>query len=559
MKHLFIIFEKNYFLSLFVCFGFFVNTVVYSQSSFTLTPRVVNTIDPNISGFYESLPSNYYSSSNPAGYPLIIYINGAGFEGQFQPLSTLLITGPLKIIKNALTPGSSGNKFKDSYRAGGTGESSKFIVLSIQFKYDSYNTTTRSSAVNQNTIDAMIEYAKANYNVNRSKIYLCGFSMGGGAIWNYIANSKSSKVAAVVISAGAKDISNSGASNIASKQIPILCTHNENDDIIFYSRTTNNISKINYFGTNRSPKLISWSDGKHFTSARTFEDIEPGTITQPPPREAAITGNLTEKLGMNGYEWLLQYSLTPEPPPAPIITPIHYYSQIETGPNANQSGDFFYTRDYNAIGDGSIAGFSYNGVAFNAYNNFVQGTIPIYRYFNPTYVNHFYTKTALVNSVNTYGLDYEGVEFYAYDYQYPGTIPVYRYFSPSLSNHFYTTEYAQYSYYTYERIEFYAFPANANASRMVNKDNPQTIKKDNVTDSSNIIAFPNPTTGFVNIKNNSKTIDSIIVSNMFGENIQTKTINSNNSELDISNLQKGIYFVKVKSEGEEKVMRIVKE
>ncbi len=246
--------------------------------------------------------------------------------------------------------------------------------------------------------------------------------------------------------------------------------------------------------------------------------------------------------------------------PIPTPKPIHYYRQNNTGVNKNQSGDYFYTQNYAAIGDGSIAGFGYIGVAFKAYGDFAQGTIPVYRYFNPTYVNHFYTKTALTRSLlSITGLTYEGVEFYAYDYQYPGTVPVYRYFSPSLSNHFYTTVNSQYSGYDYEGIEFYAFPANANASRMVNKDNLEVVKTDNVTNASNIIAFPNPTTGLINIKNDSKKIMAVSVSNIFGEAIQTKGINIDNSELDLTNLPKGIYFVKVKSEGEEKVMRVVKE
>jgi Secretion system C-terminal sorting domain/Repeat of unknown function (DUF5648) len=243
--------------------------------------------------------------------------------------------------------------------------------------------------------------------------------------------------------------------------------------------------------------------------------------------------------------------------------PIYYYRQIAGG-----SGNYFYTQNYNAIGNGSIAGMSYVGVAFNANYDIVPGTIPIYRYYNPAVVNHFYTKTRLVNPVGTYGLNYEGIEFYAYNYQASGTIPVYRYYSPSLQNHFYTTNFSIYgsggSGYNYEGIEFYAFPANANVSKNDNnndiKDNPVNVKTE--TDSintNNFTVFPNPTTGLITIKNDSKTIDSVTVNNLFGEEIQTNKTGGSNTVLDISNLPKGIYLVKVKSQGEEKVMRVIKE
>ncbi len=241
--------------------------------------------------------------------------------------------------------------------------------------------------------------------------------------------------------------------------------------------------------------------------------------------------------------------------------PIYYYRQVAGG-----SGDYFYTKNYNTIGNGSIAGMSYIGVAFNANYNNVQGTIPVYRYFNSQYVDHFYTKTYMANG--TAGYTSEGIEFYAYNYQAPGTIPVYRYYSPSLQNHFYTTNFSSYgnggSGYSYEGIEFYAFPANANVSKNDNdsniKDNPVNVKTE--TDSiniSNFTVFPNPTTGIINIKNDSKTIDSVIVNNLFGEEVQTNKTSNSNTELDISNLPKGIYLVKVKSGDEEKVMRVIKE
>jgi hypothetical protein len=238
--------------------------------------------------------------------------------------------------------------------------------------------------------------------------------------------------------------------------------------------------------------------------------------------------------------------------------PIHYYHEIYNSPKPNGSGDYFYTNNYSTIGNGSIAGFTYKGVAFNAYKTFSAGTIPIYRYFNFEYVNHFYTKSPF-NNYALYGYAYEGIEFYAYNYNHPGTVPVYRYFSPSLSNHFYTTNFNLYgsggSGYTYEGIEFYAFPANANSFKEAANAEATASK----IESSPVTLFPNPTTGLVTINNNSKTIESVIVNDILGKTVQTKTINDKTAQLDLSDLSKGIYYVKVKSDGIEKVTKVIKE
>jgi dienelactone hydrolase len=563
---------------------FFCNYMGYAQSNPTHTPRFVN-IDSNIKGLYEYLPRDY-GLEYPKKYPLIIYFHSAGLESaRFAPISNppanfplnfLLLQGPAKIINNKLNgidndPYSSNVLFNDSYKVAGTGAEFKFIVLTPQIKNISYNEVTRNATITETTVDNMIEYAKANYRVDTSRIYLCGFSMGGGAIWNYIAKSKSSKVAAVVISAGAMDISSfdtpavnqnyfdprfgsipSEASNIVSKNIAILCTHNQDDDIITYPRVQSSISKLNQKNMNPPPKLISWPRGKHYSITRTFEDIDPGVNTQAPPSAsiANISGNATDALGMNVYEWLLQYTLATPNPRSTI--PIHYYTQT------NGDGDGFYTRDFGALGNGSSYGFNYLGTPFKAHYYNFDGTIPIMRYFNAEYADHFYTKDYL--QPGSYGYDYEGIEFYAYNYQYPGTVPIYRYYDHLLSNHFYTTDFNLHANgsntHSYEGIEFYAFPANANAYKEATNSEETAISK---IESTPITLFPNPTTGFVTINNDFKTIQSVIVNDVLGKTVQSKSINSKTAILDLTNVSKGIYFVKVKSEGLEKIIKVVKE
>jgi uncharacterized repeat protein (TIGR01451 family) len=74
------------------------------------------------------------------------------------------------------------------------------------------------------------------------------------------------------------------------------------------------------------------------------------------------------------------------------------------------------------------------------------------------------------------------------------------------------------------------------------------------------VVYPNPTNGIVvvSLKNNSDIIDSIIVNDVLGKTIFSRKINSFSSEIDLSNVSKGIYFIKIKSREQEKVQKIIK-
>ncbi|MFM9988177.1 T9SS type A sorting domain-containing protein [Flavobacterium sp.] len=74
------------------------------------------------------------------------------------------------------------------------------------------------------------------------------------------------------------------------------------------------------------------------------------------------------------------------------------------------------------------------------------------------------------------------------------------------------------------------------------------------------VVYPNPTNGIVviSLKNNSNIIDSIIVNDVLGKTIFSRKINSFSSEIDLSNVSKGIYFIKIKSGEQEKVQKIIK-
>lgn len=69
---------------------------------------------------------------------------------------------------------------------------------------------------------------------------------------------------------------------------------------------------------------------------------------------------------------------------------------------------------------------------------------------------------------------------------------------------------------------------------------------------------PNPVKNLLSIEN-SAVIDEATLFSLTGKVILNKKINSLHSDLDLSNVATGIYFLKVKSEGREKTIKIVKE
>jgi hypothetical protein len=68
---------------------------------------------------------------------------------------------------------------------------------------------------------------------------------------------------------------------------------------------------------------------------------------------------------------------------------------------------------------------------------------------------------------------------------------------------------------------------------------------------------PNPVKSTLTVSNSS-IIDEIAITSVMGKTILTKQINNLSSDIDLSGLSNGVYFLKVKSEGKEKIVKILK-
>lgn len=76
-------------------------------------------------------------------------------------------------------------------------------------------------------------------------------------------------------------------------------------------------------------------------------------------------------------------------------------------------------------------------------------------------------------------------------------------------------------------------------------------------DDINFAYSPNPTSSILNITY-SYMISEVSVTNLLGQKIMTKKTNSTEVQIDLSGLAEATYFVKVISEGKEKVVKVIK-
>lgn len=247
-------------------------------SPYSLTPKTI-TISDHIKGFYEYLPEGYTTDASSTRYPLLIFFHGALEAG--TDLNAMYVHGPLKHVKNGSFPASFTVNNK-TY---------KFIIIAPQF--------TATDSPYPDEVDKVVEYAKQNYKVDVSRIYLTGLSHGGGVCFNYVGqnNNYAKKIAAMVPIAAyineARDnfkVSTAKAAIIAASNLPIWSTQNKNDNLCPLSWIMNADSLIkNHRPTpNPLPKLTVFDEWGHEGWTKTYD---------PSFKEN----------NMNIYEWMLQY------------------------------------------------------------------------------------------------------------------------------------------------------------------------------------------------------------------------------------------------------------
>ena len=224
------------------------------------------TINSNIGGFYSSLPANYNKTTK--SYPLIVSIHGGGQYGNGRiDLPLLLNDGIPQLLDEKIFPPNFSVK----------GNNYSFIVIAPQLK---------EFPVAQEIKD-VIDYAKKNYRIDSSRIYLSGLSNGGAASC-LVAATYADQVAAVVPVSGEFNY-DPVCNSLAKNKVAIWDFHNSNDPVIAVSSATSFIASVNSFSPVIIPKLTIFQSNTHDAWTK------------------AINPKYKED-NMNIYEWMLQYT-----------------------------------------------------------------------------------------------------------------------------------------------------------------------------------------------------------------------------------------------------------
>ncbi|MFA6159633.1 MAG: SpoIID/LytB domain-containing protein [Parcubacteria group bacterium] len=105
-------------------------------------------------------------------------------------------------------------------------------------------------------------------------------------------------------------------------------------------------------------------------------------------------------------------------------------------------GDHMYTISESERDLLSESDYQYEGIAFYGYSSQMENSIPVHRFYNNITNDHIYTASEneknTLASASEYGYIYEGIAFYIFQTQRDETIPVYRFYNSQNGDHFYT-------------------------------------------------------------------------------------------------------------------------
>jgi predicted peptidase len=281
------------------------SSVSERQTAFD-APRIISTANAAVPNertyFLEYLPSDFGKDPNKR-HPVMIFFPGSGTPNPTKSGDGL----PAELLaKNASDP-----------------SLTSMIVLTPFFPDGAPD--TGSVLWTPQRIQAVITVAKARYPVDPKRLYLAGFSFGGGGVWNFLGASKQNadQVAATVVAAGSLrfftkeyqtdpgaffgapipstsyDFQSLGC-NIEASNLPVRALHSPSDKTVSPIVTQTVIASLECIKT---PAKIN--------PAPQYVTSELGVLTPDAehPETSVKTWNPSFRPGgKNSYEWLLQFA-----------------------------------------------------------------------------------------------------------------------------------------------------------------------------------------------------------------------------------------------------------
>jgi len=137
------------------------------------------------------------------------------------------------------------------------------------------------------------------------------------------------------------------------------------------------------------------------------------------------------------------------------------------------SQNHFYTTSGNERNDAiNIHNYRDENIACYVFSTQHQGSVPLYRLYNPATHDHFYTTSATerTKAININNYRDENIACYVFSTQHQGSVPLYRLYNPATHDHFYTTSSSEgnkaISHYGYrdENISCYVYDSPTKGS-----------------------------------------------------------------------------------------------
>lgn len=296
-------------------------------------------ISAQIDNYIEHLPAGYSLPANAGKkYPLIIYWKG------------LFDYGVNEIIGKGIPQKIQSGVFPTSVTHNGTQYS--FIVLAPNYI---------GGGCGAWDVDAVINYAIANYRVDRNRIYMTGISKGASLCYEYINGGIdfAKKIAAIAPLAPCTGLSWQGGTNVVQERIRVWGLHNPNDVVCLPAATTGSVANVNLQNPT-TPVLAT------YTLTPTTWSPDPHDIFWIPYEPGY---NTPESGGKNMYDWFIQFSQN-------VVLPVSlrdFSARLSSGrvklewttSSENNSNSFAVERagkdmKFTEIGRVSAAGFSGN-------------------------------------------------------------------------------------------------------------------------------------------------------------------------------------------------------
>ena len=242
-------------------------------------------------GYWEFLPPGYTSGGS---YPLFIYYHGIGSLGDGS-------SSALELLKS---DGLSGVIW--SY--GGTFPHNAIVICP---QYDSY--------LSGYSVQSHINYLKANYAVDASRVYLSGYSYGGAVLEAFADLGTLTDVAAIITAAGVSTYNSTLGNKLKDANMPVLLHHGTSDNIVPYSRSQGWYDGLVALGTSPTPVFNGPSlNADHTIGLTVFDPYY------------QIPG-----IAKTTFEWALQYSRSGSTPgtlyPPRLLNTNTMYAPTSTG------------------------------------------------------------------------------------------------------------------------------------------------------------------------------------------------------------------------------------